>query len=106
MIDLKPGDKIRIKLLTESEYKKIYWKKYNYDKIWDSDYCTYSGYLDKTSKFFNKNFVFKNFTDTGNVVISDYYDFFFIEEIEKVSCLKNKIRKLKRLIIIKSLSDD
>jgi hypothetical protein len=93
---LKKGDKIRIKKLTKKEFEGLP-EKY-------SDHITYKEYLNIMQNYFNKTAVISKQSyhpDSYWLLFNHPYErdySFWIEELEKICLLSDKIKVLKELI--------
>lgn len=97
MNDFKVGDKVRIKKFSINEYLNTFKLNINYSN--------YTEYLEYYEGCFNEVYIiFYKYENTNVYKISrllkDWieYKIVFDFELIKISCLKNKIRKLKKLL--------
>lgn len=100
MSDFKVGDKVKIRKFSEAEYLNTFKLNINY-----SDYTEYLEYYeDCFNEVYNIHYKYK--TNYNNNVyklsrlLKDWieYKIVFDFELIKVSCFKNKVRKLKKLL--------
>jgi hypothetical protein len=93
MTDFKEGDKVKVKHLSEKDFKEIYIEKYNH--IWSCNYESY--YLRDYCKYFNKTYTV-SFIDYYIYLLEDGRAGFYPEELEKTCSLKNRLALVKELI--------
>jgi hypothetical protein len=90
MIKFKIGDKVRIKKLSEKEFKEVYNEKYN-------NPARYFYYLKEFSEYFGRISIIKN-SYHRIITLLDIDSRFFPEELEKAYSLKDKLALIRKLI--------
>jgi hypothetical protein len=88
--EFKKGDRVRIKKLSEKEFKRIY---LNNLCGWDYNY-----YLNRYSKYFNNIYIVEGRGIGGIDLILDIEDSFYPEELIKIHPLKDRLNLIKELI--------
>jgi hypothetical protein len=83
-VTFKKGDRVKVRKLSEKEFKKIY------------KFVSYLLYLDINSEYFNKVYIIKKI-HSRLIDIGKRYCF-YPEELIKIHSLKNKLQLIKELI--------
>jgi hypothetical protein len=90
MTTFKVGDKVKVRKLSEIDYKEVYIKLHSH--------TDYKSYLDRYSIYFDKIFLINKIRGDTFLEFQNINIYFYPEELEKVYSLKDKLVLVKKLI--------